>query len=178
MLTIETEGPGDGRAREMLLDRCFGARRHRRTVARLRRGRRPAEGLALLARLDGVVVGSVRLWDIAAGGAGAALLLGPIAVAPEHRRTGVGAALMREALARAERLGHRAVLLVGDAAYYARFGFRPDLTPGLDLPGPVERDRFLGLELVPGALRDATGPVLATGRLAFATEGPRRRRAA
>ena len=49
------------------------------------------------------------------------------------------------------------VLLVGDAPYYARFGFTPDLTAGLDLPGPVDRARFLGLELVPGALSGASG---------------------
>ena len=57
----------------------------------------------------------------------------------------------------------QAILLVGDAPYYARFGFAASLTERLALPGPVNRARFLGLELVPGALRNAEGLVVATG---------------
>ena len=48
-----------------------------------------------------------------------------------------------------------------NAPYYARFGFRQDLTSGLWLPGPVDRKRFLARELTPGALDKAEGPVLA-----------------
>jgi predicted N-acetyltransferase YhbS len=70
---------------------------------------------------------------------------------------------MCDALFRAVCHGHRAVLLVGDAPYYARFGFERRLTLGLDMPGPVEADRFLGLELEPGALAGARGRVVATG---------------
>jgi predicted N-acetyltransferase YhbS len=58
---------------------------------------------------------------------------------------------MRHALSEAARLGHGAVLLVGDAPYYARFGFSAEKTGALALPGPVERDRFLAVELVDGA---------------------------
>ncbi|MEQ9639449.1 MAG: N-acetyltransferase [Alphaproteobacteria bacterium] len=163
MLSFEVERPGDARAREALLDTCFGSQRHRKTVAKLRRGRCPAEGLALVARRDGVLVGTVRLWRVDAGSAGPALLLGPIAVAPGLQGDGIGSQLMTAALARAKALGHRAVLLVGDAAYYRRFGFRRDLAADLALPGPVELSRFLALELVPGALAHAAGPVVATG---------------
>ena len=52
---------------------------------------------------------------------------------------------------------------MGDAAYYQRFGFQPELTQKLDLLGPVERARFLALELAPGALAGATGMVVPTG---------------
>ena len=55
------------------------------------------------------------------------------------------------------------MLLVGDAAYYRRFGFAPETTGSLWLPGPYERSRFLGLELRPGALEGARGLVSATG---------------
>jgi predicted N-acetyltransferase YhbS len=54
---------------------------------------------------------------------------------------------------------------VGDEPYYSRFGFSAAKAAGLQLPGPVERNRFLGLELVPGALDGAEGMVAATGRL-------------
>ena len=47
------------------------------------------------------------------------------------------------------------MLLVGDEAYYRRFGFSAGAVAGLWLPGPFELERFLGLELVPGALAGA-----------------------
>ena len=165
MMRLLPEAPEHLPARERLLDRCFGPSRHLKTSEMLRRGRRPAEGLAF-ALLDGSrLVGTLRLWHIAAGSAGPALLLGPIAVEPKWQSEGWGAALMRQGLAEAARLGHRAVLLVGDAPYYGRFRFRQELTERLVLPGPVERERFLGLELVPGALKDAHGAVLPTGAM-------------
>jgi predicted N-acetyltransferase YhbS len=163
MVTVRQEIPADAAARERILDRCFGAARFEKTCERLRAGRRPAGGLSLVAERDGQVVGTVRLWHVRAGTAGRALLLGPLAVDCEVRGAGVGAALMREALARAARLGHEAVLLVGDAPYYKRFGFSADLTAALTLPGPVERARFLGLELAAGALAGAQGPVAGMG---------------
>ena len=52
---------------------------------------------------------------------------------------------------------------VGDHPYYKRFGFDPSLTLKLQLPGPVERGRFLGLELVDGALANAEGRIAASG---------------
>ena len=100
-----------------------------------------------------------------AGSAGSALLLGPIAVDGTHRGRGIGVALMQRALDEARVKGHGAVILVGDAPYYARFGFARGPVANLHLPGPVERHRFLGLELIPGALDDAEGLIVATGRL-------------
>ena len=74
-------------------------------------------------------------------------MLGPLAVEASSRQLGVGAALMDHALAAAKARGHRAVILLGDAPYYARFGFSAAKTGELSLPGAFERDRLLGLEL-------------------------------
>ena len=160
--TVRAERPQDAAAREALLGDALGLERFKKTSARLRAGRLPAEDLALVAEQSGVLVGTVRLWPISAGGVDA-LLLGPLAVARSHRGLGVGGRLMRAAVVRASARGHRAILLVGDAPYYARFGFSAGLTARLALPGPVERARFLGLELAPGALSRAEGLVVATG---------------
>ena len=100
-------------------------------------------------------------------------MLGPLAVDASCRELGIGAALMDHALAAAKARGHGAVLLVGDEPYYGRFGFTAAVAADLHLPGPVERGRFLGLELRPGALDGAEGPVIAAGRLE-----PARRKAA
>lgn len=163
MIRIEDEAPADVGAREALLDRAFGPARFRKTSERIREGRLAADGLSLVARDGRRLVGTVRLWHVAAGDAGAALLLGPLAVDETMRGEGLGGRLMRRALNRAASLGHRAVLLVGDAPYYARFGFSAEAAAGLAMPGPFERHRLLGLELSPGALGRAAGLVLPTG---------------
>ena len=167
---IDAERPGDIRARETLLDAAFGASRYIKTSERLRAGRVAARGLSLVARDPGAhrIMGTVRLWHVEAGQGCPALLLGPLAVDQTRRCGGVGAALMEESIERARDRGHRAILLVGDAAYYERFGFDAALAARLALPGPVERARFLGLELVPCALSDARGMVRATGARAIA----------
>ena len=90
-------------------------------------------------------------------------MLGPLAVEDSCRKLGVGAALMDDALAAARSRGHRAVILLGDAPYYARFGFSGLKTGELSLPGPFERDRLLGLELSEGALDGAWGMIVPTG---------------
>jgi predicted N-acetyltransferase YhbS len=174
MVAIRPELQSDHAQREALLDRAFGRRRHRKTSQRLRDGRLPSPGLAFTAvDAQGRVAGTIRLWDVVAGSAGPAVLLGPLAVDRAWQRRGVGKALMAHALAAAKARGHGAVLLVGDEPYYGHFGFSAAAAADLHLPGPVERGRFLGLELHPGALDGAEGPVIATGRLE-----PVRRRAA
>ena len=159
---IRAERASDVVAREALLDACFGANRHARTCQRLRDGRAPAEGLAFSAVRKGRLVGTLRLWHVSAGGV-PALVLGPLAVDPSCRKLGVGAALMNHALAAAKARGHGAVILLGDAPYYARFGFSALKTGELSLPGPFERDRLLGLELREGALDGAWGMIAPTG---------------
>ena len=162
---IRAERASDVAAREALLDACFGEDRHTRTCQRLRDGRTPAEGLGLSVVLRGKLVGTLRLWHVSAGGK-PALMLGPLAVEVTSRKLGVGAALMDHALAAATARGHRAVILLGDAPYYARYGFSAEKTGALSLPGPFERDRLLGLELRDGALDGAWGMIVATGKAA------------
>ena len=209
-VTIVAEQPADIFAREALLDAAMGPGRKRKSSEKLRRGRKPSEGLAFVARDgSGRVVGTVRLWDVAMkrpvsplvgemsaqpteGGAVlpashvvsppsalpgisptrgvtggcdvVALLLGPLAVDPLQKSAGIGSALMRHAIAEATRLGHGAILLVGDAPYYARFGFSAEKTDALAMPGPFEKHRLLALELQPGALDGAAGVIRAAGR--------------
>jgi len=169
---IRAERVADVVAREALLDACFGANREMRTCQRLREGRAPAEGLALSVVRQGRLVGTVRLWHASAGGV-PALMLGPLAVDDRCRKLGIGAALMDRALTVARQQGHGAVILLGDAPYYARFGFAPAGTAELSLPGPFERDRLLGLELRRGALDGARGMISPTGAAAAKTRAPR-----
>lgn len=165
MIEVRNEVLSDIDAREDLLDAAMGEARFRKTSARLREDRLPADGLALIAEDEaGAVVGTVRLWNVAAG-AYDSLLLGPLAVSPNAQSRGIGSLLMRAAIERASDLGHGSILLVGDAPYYARFGFSAAPTAKLRMPGPYERSRFLAHELVTGALAGASGVLRATGLL-------------
>lgn len=185
MIRIIDEPPAAAAAVEALLDRAFGPGRRLKTAERLRDGRRPAPGLALAALATGAdrgadrpalatgadrgtdrLLGTLRLWPIRAAGGQPLLLLGPLAVDADAQGAGLGGRLVVAGLIRARRQGHGAVVLVGDAAYYRRFGFTPQPTRALDLPGPVDRRRFLGLDLVPGTLARASGLLTADGAAA------------
>ncbi len=169
MITIRHEKLNDIDAREALLDAAFGDARGRKSSERLREGRLPADGLSFIAAEGKRVIGTARLWHVGCDGA-EALLLGPVAVAAESHGAGIGAALVRRAVSEARRRGHGAVILVGDAPYYGRFGFTAAKTGALWMPGPFERHRLLARELVKGALDGAQGILRATGTEAMTPE--------
>jgi predicted N-acetyltransferase YhbS len=159
-MIITNEQPGDSAEIETLLDLAFGPDRAGKTVYRLRAGVDPVAELGSVIREDGILKGSLRFWPIALGeGRAPALLLGPVAVAPEDRGKGYARALIWNGLAVAARLGYRGVFLVGDEPYYRQFGFQRPLAAPFELPGPVDPERFLALELAPGALAGLHGAV-------------------
>lgn len=175
MSGIEQESEQDGWAVEALYDTAFGPARSALSSYRLREGVAPVAGLSLVVRDgDGGIAAAIRFWPVSVAGQ-AALLLGPIAVHPTRQGEGLGAALMRAGLERAAAAGWARVLLVGDAPYYARFGFVPH--PGLCMPPPTDPARVLALALEPGGWDGIAGPVDRAARkphLETATEEPAR----
>jgi predicted N-acetyltransferase YhbS len=156
----EPQRDTDGPEIEALLDRTFGLTRRTKTSYRLREGSAPVEALSRVVRDSALgIVGAISIWPLRIG-ATEALLLGPLAVHPDRQNLGIGMMLMREGLERAQLGGHKLVLLVGDEPYYARVGFKRVMNDALLLPGPVDRRRFLYLDLVPGAIEGASGMVL------------------
>ncbi len=157
MITLHQEQPEDWWEVEALYDLCFAPGREALSSYRLRDGVEPVAGLSLVARDElGVVAGAIRYWPVRVGKR-QALLLGPIAVHPTHQGEGLGAVLMQDSLARARELGWTRVILVGDAPYYARFGFSK--LAGLVMPPPTNPERVLGYELVEGAWKGVDGEV-------------------
>ena len=134
-LRIEIEAPADAAAVEGLVLAAFGPGRFAKSAERLRERARIAAGF--VAREDGKVIGSVRLWAITVGGE-PALFLGPIAVSADSRRAGLGADLVQACVDHAGDVG---ILLVGDLPYFGRFGFQP--APDARLNGPVDQRRVL-----------------------------------
>src|SRR5262245_39265170 len=116
-LTILPETADDALAIERLYERTFGPGRYAKTAYRLREDMPPRLDLSFTARIETLLVGSVRLTPVRIGEA-AALLLGPLTVEPPFRERGIGQALIERALVEAKARGHRLVILVGDEPYY------------------------------------------------------------
>lgn len=95
----------------------------------------------------GAVVGHV-VATVGAIGRHPALGLGPLGVRPGHQRRGVGGALMHSVLGAADALGYPVVVLLGDAAYYARFGFVAASRVGVVAPEPSWAEHFQARALV------------------------------
>lgn len=170
---------------EDLYDACFAPGRGALSSYRLRDGVEAADGLSLAALDDygagPEVVGAIRHWPIwiaapqtapedapedaplqapdggRAHAGEAALLLGPLAVHPTRQGEGLGGLLIAEGLERAEAHGWRLVVLIGDAPFYKRFGFR--LAQDLSFPPPTNPERILAKRL-DGAAEPVAGRVV------------------
>lgn len=158
--------PGDEVQVDDLLDEAFGVGRRTKTSYRLREGEVHLPGLCFVARLSsGQMIGAISFWRLRLGDAGReAVLLGPLAVLPDFQSAGLGLALMRHGLAAVEASEHKLVLLVGDAPYYAKAGFKPVPKGRLLMPGPVDADRLLYLELVEGSFDGVRGEIRSPSR--------------
>lgn len=142
---------------EALYDLCFAPGREALSSYRLRDDIDPVAGLSLVARDgQGILAGAIRFWPVMISDQ-EALLLGPVAVHPTHQGEGLGGYLIHQGVDTGRVLGWNRVMLVGDAPYYARFGFKP-LT-GVEMPPPTNPERVLGLELSPGSWLGVAGPV-------------------
>jgi putative acetyltransferase len=144
-LNIRDETSGDVRPIHDVVTAAFGCEDEARLVDRLR-----AEGdavLSLVACDGGLVVGHILFSTLRAPFR--ALGLAPVAVVPERQDSGIGSALIRAGLDRAAKDRWEAVFVLGEPAFYRRFGFDPDLAAGFDCPyaGPYLMALALGAEL-------------------------------
>jgi len=157
-ITIAPERPGDAQAIERLHERTFGPGRFVLSAYRLREHVDHLLDLSFTAHIGTLLAGSVRQLPICVGDT-KALLLGPLTVEPPFRSRGIGRALLERSLKDAKDKGHRLVLLVGDAAYYARAGFRQIEKGRATMPGPVDTNRILVAELAEGAFAGVSGAI-------------------
>jgi putative acetyltransferase len=148
-LTIRAEAPEDRLAIAEITTAAFGTEREARMVDAIRDSDGHVPDLSLVAEFDGRIVGHVMLSYVGLNNQEQRLLeLGPISVAPPHQRVGIGSALVREALRRADGCGEPLVLVLGHADYYPRFGFRPARELGIEPPDPKIADEvFLAIPL-------------------------------
>jgi predicted N-acetyltransferase YhbS len=142
---------------EALYDLCFAPGRTALSSYRLRESIDPVPELSLIARdSEHILAGAIRHWPVRIGN-DYALLLGPIAVHPTRQGEGLGGLLIRESIQLASAIGWERILLVGDAPYYSRFGFKK--LSDVIMPHPTNPDRVLGLALRENAWAGLKGAV-------------------
>ena len=156
VITVRDEQPADLAAIRAVNDAAFDQPLEGRIVDALRA--HGAARLSLVAEVDGRVVGHILFSPVASAGA-EGLGLGPMAVAPEQQRRGVGGALIEAALARLRDAGCPFVVVLGHHEYYTRFGFVPASRHGLRCEWDVPDEAFMVHVLDPGATATATGLV-------------------
>ena len=155
MVELAVETAEDWWEVEALFDLTFAPGREALSSYRLRDDVEPVRPLCMVARDElGIVTGAIRSWPVLVGDR-EALLLGPVAVHPTHQGEGLGGFLIEHSLSKAK--GWERVMLVGDAPYYSRFGFRK--LPDVVMPPPTNPERVLGRDLVPGAWEGVAGTV-------------------
>jgi predicted N-acetyltransferase YhbS len=157
-IAYRPEGPHDAPLIDALIDRAFGPGRHAKAAERLRENNSLLPDLSFTAWEGGRLIGSVRLWPVAIGGA-PVVFLGPIAVEAEMRKHRIGQSLVERACEAAAQAGWSAVLLVGDAPYFERVGFSAAPAKGVVMPGPVDQRRVLLKALSDGGADGLSGLV-------------------
>ncbi|MEU4441872.1 N-acetyltransferase [Actinosynnema sp. NPDC050801] len=136
-MLIRRETAADVQAIHDVTEAAFAARPggEARLVGELRADAGWIPALSLVAEVGGAVVGHV-VCTRGRVGESPALGLGPLSVLPSRQRSGVGKALMHTVLGAADALDEPLVILLGDPAYYSRFGFVPASTYGITPPDP------------------------------------------
>ena len=159
-MLIRAERASDAPAVRSVNEAAFGATTEADLVDLLRDQASPV--ISLVAEDAGVLVGHILFSPVTlANNPGAAVVMGlaPMAVLPLFQRRGIGSALVRAGLDACRGLPAGAVVVLGHAEYYPRFGFAPASRFGLTSEYDVPDDVFMALELEPGALRGRTGLV-------------------
>ena len=156
MIIVRTESSGDADAIYAVHAASFPAEGEARLVDALRAGGRLS--VSLVAELDGAVIGHVAFSPVTTGDGVEGVGLGPIAVVEGERERGIGARLVEEGVAACRVAGFGWAVVLGDPAYYGRFGFRAAREFGLsdEYRGG---DAFQALELIEGSLPRGAGLV-------------------
>ena len=155
VLLIRQETPSDYDVIHRVVQEAFASAAHRDgteqdLVAALRKGDTYIPELALMAIQGETIVGHI-LFTRATIEGRPILALAPLAVLPKVQRQGIGSALVREGHRIASAMGFECSVVLGDSAYYARFGYAPASRFGIQAPFSVPDENFMAAKLRPDA---------------------------
>lgn len=132
-------------------------------VSRVRKSESFVPELSLVAESGGKVIGHVLFSKVKIKGNDEeceALVLAPVSVLPEFQRQGAGSAMIKEGLAKAKKLKHSAVFVLGSPKYYERFGFKKAKPLGFSTPFGDMDAYFMMIELQSGAMSGKSGEIV------------------
>lgn len=166
-MLVRQERPGDFEAVYAVVKAAFDSAEHadgneQDLVNALRAGASYLPELALVAEMDGSVVGHIMFTRLRIGESDQ-LALAPLSVLPAHQGRGIGAALIREGHGRARMLGYAYSVVLGSGKYYSRFGYVPAKRYGILSPFDVPDENFMACKL-------AACPHPASGVVRYAEE--------
>lgn len=167
-ITIRQETEHDYRSTEQVVEMAFRTASHSNhaeqfLVARLRKSDAFVPELALVAELNGEIVGHVMFTKLVIRDGQtdhASLALAPVSVLPERQGQGIGSRMIRTGLEKARQMGFTSVIVLGHKDYYPRFGFRPASQLGIRAPFPVADASYMALELQHQGLQGVSGVVV------------------
>ncbi|WP_009630600.1 GNAT family N-acetyltransferase [Synechocystis sp. PCC 7509] len=139
---------------------AFGQDNEARLVQEIRKSTRYIPNLSLVAEVDGVIVGHILFSyiDLVDDVTCKVLGLAPLAVKSQFQKQGIGSALVRAGLIRADTMGESSAIALGNPQFYNRFGFKPSVCYQIESPFPVPEDFFMVKTL--NNYRDQKGKVV------------------
>lgn len=162
-IQIRPETVADQQSIYRLIELAFGQSNESRLVDLFRKDDCFIPELSLVALMNEQIIGHIIFTKIVIKGEEgretASLALAPMAVLPEHQKSGVGGKLIRAGLAAAKKIGHQSVIVMGHKDYYPKFGFVPAERWEIGTHYEVPSEYFMAMELLPGALSNAKGIV-------------------
>jgi putative acetyltransferase len=161
-VTIRSERDSDHPAISEVICLAFGRQAEASLVENLRQTPNYKTELSLVAIENNQIVGHILFSEASLEspkGCESILTLAPLAVHPDYQNQGIGSYLVRYGLNACRNLGYDAVVVLGHADYYPRFGFSPTIKKGIYAPFEVPEEAFMVIELSPGCLNNMSGVV-------------------
>ncbi len=144
-MQIRSEQPADYQGISETILQAFEQDNEVRLVQEIRKSDRYIPNLSLVAEVDGVIVAHILFSyiDLVNDVTYKVLGLAPLAVRSQFQNQGIGSALVREGLTRANAMGESMAIVLGHRQFYPRFGFKPSVGYGIESPFPVPEDYFM-----------------------------------
>jgi len=157
-IAVRLEAASDQSAVFRVTAAAFGREKEARLVDALRVSDAFVPELSLVAEKDGTIAGYILFTKVefTRDPSHRGLAIGPVSVAPDMQKLGIGAELIKTGIGKARKLGFDSVILLGHPEYYPRFGFVPasnwNITTSYNAPNAT-----FALELRQGALDHTAG---------------------